>query len=753
MDIRQQVVEAFQAEHREQVDGIRAITSELADGAPTADDPRVNEAFRMAHTLKGGARVCAYQPVEALGHRMESLFAGLREGKLAYTRAVGDAILAALDMIEDWMAACAAGTALPAVDAAIQSIEVLLNSPEKNTTANTAPPIRAEVRQAVAAAPAPPEAELESDPTPTVTPREIETLRVHAGQLDEVVRAADALCGSANDQDLLTAELRNLSYQVSRMHEEFEAMRSIAGSMLRESVENPAVARVARAAETVSQRTRQIVRQMRSVNGFQRKAAWTLRSGSDDLRRVVQQARLVSAENVLQGLGPMVRSLARDEGKSIEFRAGGLDVRADRVVLQSLKDPIVHALRNAVVHGIESPAERVASGKSETGQITLTLQTQGNRLLVRIEDDGRGIRLAEIAREAERHGFAKIGDNPEQQREQLMRTLFRPGFSTVSQVNELAGRGMGLSIVHETARRLRGSVQFQESSGPGAALVMRVPLFVSAERLLLVSTAEQLFALPMHAIDRAIRIETSEVQTIDGREMVIIDDRPILLARIAPASSSCAFLTVLPTENRSLLIALMKSGDRTLGLVVDRFIAEREALIRELDQPACDIPYIGGAILLEDNGIALVIETDGLIDLATHAQAMNVPTTPTKTRKAPTVLVVDDSFTTRTLEKGILETNGYDVRVAVDGVEALNTLRSEPIDAVIADVQMPHMDGLTLLSAVRADSHFESLPFILVTSLESPEDRRRGLDLGANAYIVKQQFDHQLLLDTIQQFV
>ncbi|HVZ31471.1 MAG TPA: response regulator [Polyangiaceae bacterium] len=502
---------------------------------------------------------------------------------------------------------------------------------------------------------------------------------------------------------------------------------------------------MARHVEVVSQLTQRLSRQYRTTRVTQQQAAWKMRSVSDELRRAVQQARMISAENVFQALRPMIRGLARDEGKEIEFRVTGLNVQADRMVLQALKDPLIHALRNAVVHGIEKPDERAAKGKPRTGQITLVLSTQGNRLEVLVEDDGRGIDMEHVARAAAERGLAPPAPlDSEAGREQLRRILFRPGFSTSPTVTELAGRGMGLSVVQQAVVRLRGSTRIGPRADHGTILRIAVPLVISAERLLLVSAGDQVFAVPTHAVDQLLRVHAKDVQSVEGRRVVLVDDTPLPLAGLGATDLQT------PSPNSVLAVVVVRSGVRRAGIVVDGFVAEREALIKSLESPAADVRLFSGAIVLDDSDVALVIDPAALTELDVSAVAQ--PPTAV-VHRTPTVLVVDDSFTTRTLEKSILETNGYTVRVAVDGAEALRMLRSDPVDLVVADVQMPRMDGLTLLKEIRSDEKLESLPLILVTSLERPEDFERGMQLGANAYIVKRKFDHQELLTTIQKFV
>ena len=739
MDIQEQILSAFQVEHREQVEGIRSILASLEQEQAGSNDPRWDEAFRMAHTLKGGARVCDLRDLESLGHRMESLFACVRQGALAYTSRIGETLNRALDAIEDWMAMFTAGQSPPSPADALAAIERLLEE-AKGAAA-------VEPRVAAPNADAPPADEPGTAPAGV---REIETLRVETRHLDSVLRAADALMAVNPDCERVVREMARLSEDIGRWERHCVAVRQAEASTLRQMGANPDFENVARHVEEMAQHMRRIARRQRLIRDAHVRAARTLQVVSDDLRESVRQTRMVAAEGVWQGLRHMVRKLARDEKKEVEFVADGLQARADRMVLQQLKDPLIHALRNAIVHGIETPDERAAQAKPRAGKIQLTLRTRGARLHVVVEDDGRGIDLKRVRREAEQRGLlSEAAAGPGVDPEQLARLLFLPTFSTSAAVSELAGRGMGLSVVYEAVLRLRGSVRIGPRPGSGAVLEVSVPLYVSAERVLLVSCGGQALAIPVSALERLVRVRSEDAPSVDGQRMALVDGAPLMLVDLARAIGRGAS----SRAGETLCVAVLRSATRRVGAVVDSFLAERETLIKDLDEWAVGVGPFMGAVVLEDNEVALVLDPSGLRADSSPATAATPAAQSPGVERTPTILVVDDSFTTRTLERSILETNGFHVRVAVDGLEALGLLRTEPVDLVVADIEMPKMDGLALLREMREDARYRSLPVILVTSLDRAEDRQRGMELGANAYIAKRRFDHQELLDTIRRFL
>jgi two-component system, chemotaxis family, sensor kinase CheA len=377
----------------------------------------------------------------------------------------------------------------------------------------------------------------------------------------------------------------------------------------------------------------------------------------------------------------------------------------------------------------------------------LRLDAQRGRLIVEVEDDGRGVDLRKVANvlsEAEPGAHLP---------EELERVIFRPGFSTSSTVNHLSGRGMGLSVVYETVRRLQGDVNLKPKEGAGASFLLSVPLSVSTSHLLVLSAAGQIFGIPTHGIERLYRIPLERVDTQEGKPVVILEGQPIPLYGLA---SLLRIGDASPALTGAMLsVMVLTSGSRRYAVWVDEFLTERDSLIQEIGMPCPATGNISGGALLREGTVFIVLNPAGLTASCTPSAAVPAPRkaeAPTQTI-ATSILVVDDSITSRSLERSILEAHGYRVRVAVDGLEALELLRIERADVIITDVQMPRLDGFGLVEALKADTRLKEIPVIIVSSLESPEDQERGLLLGADAYVVKRKFDQTELLAAIQQMI
>ncbi len=795
MDLQAQVLAAFQTEHREQLEGIRTVLRAAEAEPLPAGDARWTHACRMAHTLKGGARICGLKAPETLSHRMESLLACIRDGTLAFSPQIAEALRLALDTVEDWMAALAAREPQVEPLAALAAIERLLSAASQPTRATTGattsePPIAtapAEGPECAAAGRTPPARQplgqnaerrrndaaacVNADEPARVEPVApdapqtaaqpgsipVETLRVRTAHLDSLLRAADELINVRAQEQATLRTLAELQDQSRVLLRECQALESV----LSRSAESrsPEPLRLAPRVERISRQARRLAARQRVLYRECQGIAWVQDRQRAELFRAARQARMVVAESVLQGLGSMVRRLARDEGKKIAFHASGLDVQADRMVLQEIKDAVMHLLRNAVVHGIEPADERLARGKSGEGRITLTLAVSGDRLEVAVSDDGRGIDFERVRREALRRGV--VGDPAAGDAQALSRLLFAPGFSTATRVTELAGRGIGLSVVYERALRLGGEASVLPSDGPGTRFALTVPLSVSGQRVLLVACGGQTFAFPTFAVDRLLRVRHEEIQTIEGRRLVKAGASPLPVAYLGEYLAIGCRPAV--GDDGLLSVVVLRLGARRTAVLVDAFLEERDAVVRSIDDGAASGGAISGGIACEAGRVALMVGVKELMDGAINGPAGRpAPSEQVSVRPSPAtaerdrprrILVVDDSFTTRTLEKSILEANGYDVCIAVDGVEALTCLRCDAFDLVVADVQMPRMDGLTLLREVKKDPRLRRIPVILVTSLDQPADKERGVAMGASEYIVKRKFDHQDLLATIERLL
>jgi two-component system chemotaxis sensor kinase CheA len=365
--------------------------------------------------------------------------------------------------------------------------------------------------------------------------------------------------------------------------------------------------------------------------------------------------------------------------------------------------------------------------------------------------------LARIAEVAIREGILPAQAAPANSTQDLIRILFRPGFSTSAAVTSLSGRGMGLSVVYEAVRRLQGDLDLQPAAGGGTTVFLSVPLSIASHRLVIVNCERQVFAIPVLGIERLLRVRRSSVETVAGKPVIVFNGQPVQLTSIH------ALLGLEHSPGRTgtdtLQVVILRSGGQQIALAVDAVVREADAVVQDLASAAGCGGKISSGVVLDDGSIAFVVNPMELLESAfqpgEHWQTVSFAKSPEPVAvpAASSVLVVDDSMTTRALEKSILEAHGYQVRVAVDGVDALINLRQKSADLVIADLEMPRLNGFGLIEAMKQDPKLKKIPVIIVSSLDRREDQERGLALGADAYIVKRKFDQEELLGAIRQIL
>lgn len=734
--LKQRILAAFQVEHREHLEAIRAVLDklELEDSTLTGED--IDEIFRRAHSLKGAARVNELHDIETLAHRLETLFGKVRDGELAPNPEVLEVLKKALDVIEDAANAALAQKAPPHMAGVLARIEEIIG-----------------VEPAAASGTAPEEDHEEAEAGSATGAHGLETLRLSAGNLDRILYSARELLTECLQQDQVGRKLVEVGHQIADLDREWEAVRRASGARLHQMQANPENFRISQYLGFVEQQVRALSKCLREARTLHKDSNWSLTRLGTQLQQEVRTARMVPADDAFQGIRKIVRDVAADEGKEVQFRVTGLATQADRMVLQALKDPLMHLLRNAVSHGIEPAAERGSQGKSAAGQVSLRIETSGNRLRLIVEDDGRGIDYGRVAEVAIKRGLISQVEAETLSQGEIGKLIFQSQFSTSRVITQVSGRGVGLSVVSNSVARLQGEVLIQPSEGPGTTFLISVPLSLATYRLILVECEGRIFGIPFYGIEQLVLLKAQDISTMEGNPVVHFQELPVPLRGMAHLLKLGE--PAIRLADGLAPVVILRSGNKRLALAVDRLLDQRDAILKDLPGPTSGNPKLIGAFLLEDGTAALVLNPSGLIEsfAPTERVAIVEESAIPHEREAPTILVVDDSFTTRTLEKSLLEANGYKVVIAVDGVEGLEKLRAEDIDLAIIDVQMPRMDGFTMLEHVKKDKALKETPVIMVTSMESRSDIERGLGLGAEAYIVKRKFDHQELLDTIRQIL
>jgi two-component system chemotaxis sensor kinase CheA len=477
---------------------------------------------------------------------------------------------------------------------------------------------------------------------------------------------------------------------------------------------------------------------------------------SDRLQTQVRRTRMLPLAGAIGPLRLQLREMARSAAKLVDLQIDDGGAEADRQVLEQLREICIHLLRNAVDHGLEAPAQRLAAGKPETGVITITAEVVGDRLNLVVADDGSGLDLDAIRRRAGAAGLVAAADLERIAAHELSDLIFLPGFSTRSSVSTLSGRGVGLDVVRTKVERMGGYVTVASTPGAGTSFHLSVPLSLASSHGLLLRAGTAIYVLPLDTIQRIVPVQPGNVQLLEGRPVLQLDGRALPLLVLSELLGDTGAGRAASSASRlSLIIGV---GERQIACLVDTVIEELELVVHRLPPPLLRVRFVAGATILADGRVVPILDAVDIVRAALGAgRATAMVAAPSTPKRVPTVLVVDDSITTRTLEKNILEAAGYKVVLATDGQEALERLRSLSdnggCDLLLSDIDMPRLNGFDLTTRLRADTQFRHLPIVLVTSLDSPADRERGVAAGADAYIVKRSFDQQALLETIAQLL
>ena len=691
--LRARLMATFREEAEEH---LRTLSGNLTALEDSATDPEAIEAaFRATHTLKGAARSVGLAGVESLCQGLESVLSDVKQGRLSLT----PERLGRLQEGMDGVTRALAGEAV---------------APREPLRPEGAPTTPATPDPAIGYAPA----------VPT-------TIRMDIARLDELQSHAESLLVAK-----LAAEER-----------EQEAWRLVEALALAGAPAGDGAAQVPqnRAAET----------QARALVGRLSRDRRVLAVAVDALGERMRHVRLMPASSVLELLPPMASEMARALGKEADFTTEGAELEVDRKVLETIKDPLLHLVRNALDHGVEAPDVRERAGKRRRARIAVRFSPrESRRIEVRVEDDGAGFNVAGLRAGAVRARLMSPEGAASLPEAAALQLAFSSGVSTSPVITDLSGHGLGMAIVRDRVERLGGSVSVHSVPGQGTAVTMTLPTTIATFHGLLVRVGGQLVLLPIEAVERALRVTALDMGRVGGMDVLQWEGRVVPAGSLGALLGRGAARAEVPGPRPCLIVA---SGGEHGALLVDEVLGEREVLVKELEAPLVRVRHVAGAGLLGGGELALILRPGDLLralrDTLPAAETAQPAEEQEQEVRQAAILVVDDSITTRTMEKSLFEAAGYRVQTATDGAEAWAALKSEPFDLVVSDVDMPRLNGFDLTTRIRSDPRLASLPVVLVTALESREDKERGIEVGANAYVIKSGFDQSKLLEIIRRLV
>lgn len=756
---------SFYNQFREEtIENLRILSDGLLalEGGANPADPesraQLDAVFRAMHTIKGSARVLGFEAVGRLAHTLEHILGALREGQRTLTRTLADDLLRGGDALLELTNAAVEGRATT-VDVEHLALTLGRNQPETSAAPQPSPQTGGQA-EAISPVPAPlespaPAAEQSEAVPQSAVPAGVahqrmanrQTVRVRVDRLDRLINLTGELVVG---QQVLTSHGQSLSALQTLIQQQERMLLALNAELnrlrfspiQRQSLDQHINGILNNGEQTAKLLERQI-EQFSDHIGQQGLLV-------NDLEQEVMAARLLPVATIFANLPRAVRDLARATEKEATLELQGETTEMDRKVLEALTDPLLHLVRNAVDHGIEPPAERIAQGKPREGRISVSAAASGGEVRISISDDGRGMQPGKLRDLAVRKGLISAKNAAMLSDQECLELIFLPGFTTAKMITDISGRGVGMDVVRSNIGELGGQVQIESQPGYGSRITLLLPLTLVTTRVVLASIGVHTFALPAAGCRGTIWVYPEHVRTIEGHATIEHEGRTVSLLRLADLLSvegAPAF-----REGRRMPAVLIGSPQRLLGLLIDRLIDEREAVVKPLG-PLLDAQrrYAGG-VQLGDGRLVLLLNPLVLAQTA-RGMVLSGPSAAAPRRRRPHLLVADDSFTTRELIRSILQSAGYQVTAAIDGHDALDKLRANPYDLVVSDVEMPRVNGFELTSRIRRELGLDSLPVIIMTSLASDHHRRQGLEAGAQAYIVKSQFNQDNLLGVIQQLL
>lgn len=714
--------------------------------------------MRAAHSIKGAARIINVAAAVRVAHAMEDCFVAAQKGTLLLDSARIDILLRGVDLLR-----VISRVEEPALEAwtrdhtgEVQSlVEKLAALGERPPEATPPPSPALEASDAPAGAGVPASASGGAVEAPETQPSggspsagglegttQDRVVRMSADSLNRLL----ALAGESLVESRSLAPLAESFLRLKRLH---MGLGKSLGD-LREALSG----RVDERAESLLSEAQRMVTDCRVfLAGRQEEidtTVWRSANLSNRLYREALASRMRPFGDAIKGYSRMVRDVSRSLGKDSRLEIVGESTRVDRDLLEKIEAPLNHLIRNAIDHGIEASEERVRAGKPHHGTVRLDARHSAGMLNVTVADDGRGIDLEKLRKALVERRLTTEDVAAQLSEEEVFEFLFLPGFTLRETVSEISGRGVGLDIVQSMVQEVRGSVRVTSEWGRGTRFQLQLPLTLSVVRALLVDVGGEPYAFPLARVARVLKLPREQMEVCEGRQHFVHNGQSIglvsahQLLEVAPGA--------LPDDHLPIVIL----GDRTYryGLVVDRFLGERELVVHPLDARLGKIQDVSAGSLMADGSPVLIMDVDDLLcsigNLITGHRLKNVESKErgaTKTRKR--ILVVDDSITVRELERKLLSSRGYDVEVAVDGMDGWNAVRTGAYDLIISDVDMPRLDGVELVSRIKKDPKLHGLPAMIVSYNDREEDRRRGLEAGANYYLTKGSFHDEVFLNAV----
>ena len=753
--------EAFSGEAEERLASLSSslLDLEKADGEEKARALEV--AFREAHSLKGAARSVNLTDIETISQAIEGVFAAMKRDEIPLSGELFDLLHHCVRAIEDSLAAPEGEGAgemgeIAALVIRLQEVksgkEVKVSQgrirEEPEPKGEKEPPLEKIGEKSI-----PKPQTSQQDRESQVKPIASESVRMSTAKLDSLFLKAEELVSLKLASGQHLTNLRDVVRSIEGWDKRWGGIEGELRVLNKRAQEGDEWGNLSRFLDWNHDFIRSLGKEIWGLAKRSEQEGRTLGLMVDDLLDDMKRVTMLPFSTLLDIFPRMIREISRDQGKEVDLIVEGGEVEIDRRILEEMRDPITHLLRNSIDHALEAPGKREKQGKPRSGTIHLTVsQTEGGKVKILIADDGAGIDLAQVKKKAASLGVITEQDMGQLDDRDALSLILQSGVSTSPIITEISGRGLGLAIVQEKVQKLGGLLSMDSVPGRGTSFRMELPVTIATFRGILVQVADRSFIVPSSNMDRTLRVHKDEIKTVENRATIPLNGKALSLVDLARVfglnqekdnSAGNGFLTVV----------VLGAGERRIGFRVDEVLGEQEVLVKGLGKQLSNVPNISGATILGSGKVVPILNVNDLLTSPLDAALPVSGAEAAEGKEEKSILVAEDSITSRMLIKSILEGAGYLVKTAVDGSEAYTTLKTGEFDLVVSDIEMPKLDGFELTKKIRTDKKYAEIPVILVTGLETQEDREKGIDAGANAYIVKSSFDQSNLLEVIKRMI
>jgi two-component system chemotaxis sensor kinase CheA len=792
-DFLRRLMETFSIEAAEHLSTISSLLIELEKTDDAQKRSRLIEnAFREAHSLKGAARSVDLMEVETICHAIENVFAALKRNEIILSTELFDVLQKGVDSLGLSLASAQATKnrlqKVP-VAAIIGRLDKAARGDSKAAVIQTSQArderreYETERREEVAAdtaVVAGTEGILETEyvvADASMAPQQsiyanqnvTETVRIAASKLDSLVRQAEELLSikfaakqQADDLREVNIKLELWNREWKKIYPEVRKARQLLNINAGGSggISEVHFSGLLGFIEWNHSYMREIENRLAALAKSSVYDSYSLNLAVDNLLWDIKRAVMLPVSSLLELFPKVVRDISRDQGKNVDLVVHTKAEEVDKRVLEAMKDPLIHLVRNCIDHGIEKPEVRSSGNKKARGIISITVtMIDSGHVEIAVSDDGAGLDIGKIKASALKQGILSPEKTERLAEIEAQSLIFQSGVTTSPIVTDISGRGLGLAIVWESVQRIGGQISLETHPGAGTTFRLRLPTTLSTFRGVQVRLMEQTFIIPTISIDRVAKVNREDIKTVENRETIELDGQVVSLVQLIdvlgiPRKTATVKSAKDDRATRAEMVVVVSSAETRIAFTVDEVINEQEVMVKSLGKQLIRVPHIGGATILGTGAVVPILHVDDLIKTALQGDvAPAVSFESMSAAREKNVLVVEDSITARTLLKSILETAGYLVKTAVDGVDAYTILKTGDFDLVVSDVDMPRMNGFDLTLKIRSDKSLAELPVVLVTSLDSRHDREHGVDVGANAYIIKSSFDQSNLLEVVGRLI